>query len=491
MGCARCVLSCPTDALSIRDVRNTLRPRLVQNASYLLGVPTQVAATPARALPITPTPAARIRDWQEAPRFDLASAQTQAARCLDCGEPGCRSGCPLHNRIPEWLSALAQGDIEQAAAISHSTSNLPEVCGRLCPQQRLCEGACTRIQDSGAVSIGALERFITDTALAQDWQPRTSATPRNGKRIAIVGAGPAGLACADELNKAGCTVTVYDKQAQIGGLLNYGVPAFKMAKDVLARRHLLLAAAGIHFSLGIIVDESLMHSLLADHDAVFLGIGAQAPRAVAIDGQHIPGVYNAISYLAALNAHHLGDAVDPPDLAGRHVLVLGGGDSAMDCARAAVRQSATSVTVAYRGTAQALRAMPREVDYATAEGVRLVLQHQPLSILGETRVTGATFSVRDSAAPHHKHIACDTVILALGQQPEPPVWLASLGVASDARGLIVVDNNGRTGHPAIFAGGDISNGPDLAVTAIAAGRRAAQGILASVLAKPDRATVRG
>jgi len=433
----------------------------------------------------------RRNDWREIyARPALTEIAEQAARCLDCGVPGCRSGCPLHNRIPEWLGALAQGDIEQAATLSHSTSNLPEVCGRLCPQQRLCEGACTRVQDSGAVSIGALERFITDTALARDWQPRTAAAPRNGKRIAVVGAGPAGLACTDELNKAGCTVTVYDKQAQIGGLLNYGVPPFKMAKEVLARRHRLLTAAGIDFTLGVTVDEPLLRRLLDDHDAVFLGIGAQAPRAVAIDGQHIPGVYNAISYLAALNAHHLGDAVDPPDLTGRHVLVLGGGDSAMDCARAAVRQGAASVTVAYRGNAQALRAMPREVDYATEEGVRLVFQHQPLSILGETRVTGVAFSVRDSAAPHHNHITCDTVILALGQQPDPPAWLAPLGVASDARGLIVVDTNGRTGHPAIYAGGDISNGPDLAVTAIAAGRRAAQGILANMLTTSGRATVR-
>jgi ferredoxin len=218
MGCARCVVSCPTDALEIRDVRNLFRPKLVQNASHLLK---RKPPEPLQRQEPQQRPAGeRLGDWTETTALPgLAQIQAQAARCLDCGVPGCSNACPLSNRIPEWLEAVAAGNIESAAEISHSTSNLPEVCGSLCPQHRLCEGSCTKAKEpDGAVTIGAIERYLTDAAFKQGWQPQTTIR-RNDRQIAVVGAGPAGLACADQLNKAGCEVTVFDKQPVIGGLL--------------------------------------------------------------------------------------------------------------------------------------------------------------------------------------------------------------------------------------------------------------------------------
>lgn len=468
MGCARCVVSCPTDALAIRDVRNLFRPSLVQNASHLLKrrAPEPVLRREPQERPI----GERLGDWTETTTTpSLAQIQAQATRCLDCGVPGCSNACPLSNRIPEWLEAVAAGNIETAAQIAHTTSNLPEVCGSLCPQHRLCEGSCTKAKEpDGAVTIGAIERYLSDEAFKRGWYPHQNVR-RNGKRIAVIGAGPAGLACADQLCQAGCEVTVFDKQPMIGGLLATGVPPFKLDKALLVRRHQLLEDQGVRFRLSVEVNETLMQELMHTHDAVFLGTGTQTPRDLQLPGQHLNGVTDALNYLQRVNREGGGSSMKH-----RHVLVIGGGDSAMDCARSAVRQGAAEVTVIYRKDEQAMRASPKERQAALEEGVRFLFEHVPEAVLGEDTVRAVHFR---KANGQPETINADAVIFAVGQICQPPAWLLRLGVETDARGVICVDENGRTSNPIIYAGGDNTHGPDLVVTAIAAGRQAADGML--------------
>ncbi|GMQ89099.1 MAG: hypothetical protein BMS9Abin09_0549 [Gammaproteobacteria bacterium] len=470
MGCARCVVSCPTDALEIRDVRNLFRPRLVQNASHLLK--RKQPEPLLRQEPQQRPAVERLGDWTETTALpDLTQIQAQAARCLDCGVPGCISACPLSNRIPEWLEAVAAGDIETAVEINHATSNLPEVCGSLCPQHRLCEGSCTKAREpDGAVTIGAIERYLTDAAFKQGWQPQ-HAIRRNGKHIAIIGAGPAGLACADQLNKAGCDVTVFDKQPVIGGLLASGVPPFKLDKALLNRRHQLLQQQGIHFRLGVEVNEVLLDELMKTQDAIFMGTGTQASRDLNLPGQQLTGVTDALSYLQQVNRD-----TESAAMVNKQVLVIGAGDSAMDCVRSAVRQGAVSVTLAYRRDEQAMRATPREKQAALEEGVVFRMQRVPSQVLGDETVSGVRFNTPDGG---QEVIDCDALILAVGQVPRPPAWLDHFDVQIDEQGIIRVDENGRTSNAKIYAGGDNTNGPDLVVTAIAAGRQAAHGILDS------------
>lgn len=464
MGCGRCVVSCPTDALEIRDVRNLFKKALVQNGSHLMKTPAAPAV--ARLTP-APRPAAERRHDQREiyTTPTLAHIQEQAARCLDCGVPGCREACPLTNRIPDWLQAVARGELRHAADIAHTTNPLPEVCGRLCPQHRLCEGACTRATQDGAVTIGAIEQYLGDTALARGWHPASPAR-RTGKRIAIIGAGPAGLACADFLNRAGCTVTVYDRGTGIGGLLAIGVPPFKLEKPVLATRQALWEQAGIGFRLDTPVDGAMLRGLIAEHDAVFLGTGAQTARAVELKGQQLAGVYQALDYLNAMNAGR------HAQMKKRHIVVLGSGDTAMDCARSALRDGATSVTVVSRSSEDSLRASPREAAAARAEGVVFLFRHLALEVHGDEQVRGVRFDAPDG----EQSVPCDAVILAFGFMPDAHDWLAPLAIARDSHKRIQVDGHGRTSNPKVYAGGDTVSGPDLVVTALAAGRRAAQAI---------------
>jgi glutamate synthase (NADPH/NADH) small chain len=468
MGCARCVVSCPSEALAIRDVRNLFRPQLKQTASHLLGHPLP-PPTP-RELPPTRPAANRLLDWREGGlAYDSATLRRQAARCLDCGVPGCRSGCPLGNPIPDWLQAVARGDDDTAALLLGESSALPEVCGTLCPQHRLCEGHCTRAGKevegirNGAVAIGALERWLGESALQR---PLPTPPHPTGKKVAVIGAGPAGLACADRLARAGVAVTLFDANPLIGGLLATGVPPFKLDKGLLAHRARWLEALGVRFELGNRVDGAQLARLLTTCDALFLATGAQRPRPIDLPGQALAGVEEALTFLAAVNEGHAAP------LNGKRVVVLGGGDSAMDCARSARRLGAEEVTVATRGD---FRASPRELAAAREEGITLLAGHPPRALIGSLTVHGVRFGDDDEAQP----LFAERVILALGQVTAPPPWLSQFAISCDDEGRIVVDGQGRTAHPQIYAGGDNTLGPDLVVSAMAAGRRAAEGMLAT------------
>ncbi|MEW8506461.1 MAG: FAD-dependent oxidoreductase [Candidatus Thiodiazotropha sp.] len=464
MGCARCVVSCPTDALAIHDVRNLIRPALRQDASHLLK--RQPNQPKHREAIVYRQAAERKRDWKDV-ELPLSRhvLQQQADRCLDCGVPGCRGACPLGNHIPDWLAATARGDWEHAAELVHATSPLPEVCGTICPQQRLCESGCTRRRLEGAVHIGLIEKSVAEQALEAGWRMREPAD-RSGIRAAVIGAGPAGLSCAERLNRAGVEVTVHDRAERIGGLLQSAVPGFKLDKRLLKRRQAMLEEVGIHFSLGTPVDEVMLCRLVDSHDAVFLGLGAQKPRTVDLPGQQLEGVVQAIDWLPEVNSGN-SDA-----LSGESLLVLGGGDTAMDCARTAIRLGA-EVTLAYRGPKQRLRATPKEIRLAREEGVAFQYEHQPLECVGGKGVIGVRF--RTPRGTSLFKAGC--VILAMGQQAAPPPWLSRFEIVTESDGRIRVDEQGRTTHPKIWAGGDNSHGPDLAVVAMAAGRRAAEDIL--------------
>jgi|GEM_PF-881 len=491
MGCARCVVSCPTDALAIQDVRNLFKRSMVQNASYLLKQNPANTTTIKRHAPIHRTPSERIQDWSEiTPPTQLKSIQQQASRCLDCGVPGCMNACPLHNNIPQWLEAVAQGNISQAAQIAHNTNNFPEICASVCPQHRLCEGACTKAKESdGAITIGAIERFLTENAYPQITNSPSSLNNPieknlHKKHIAIIGAGPAGLACADELNKAGFQVSIYERNSNIGGLLATGIPSFKLDKQFLTKRYQLLARSGIQFQFNFTVTNSNIRQIVTNYDAIFLGTGAQKSRSLDLIGQDLEGVTNAIDYLAYINhsyntensdsLNHSASNTLGLDASNKQVIVIGGGDSAMDCARAAIRQKAKQVTVIYRGKQAILRASPKEFEAAKQEGVKFLFELTPHAIQGDNRINSLVLNTPTKA---QQSMVCQQLIFALGQIPQLPKWAKTLKLQTNKNGTIRIDHQGRTSNPLIYAGGDNTNGPDLVVTAIAAGRQAAQGII--------------
>jgi glutamate synthase (NADPH/NADH) small chain len=465
----------------------------------------------------------REGDWRELyGRFGEAEAQHQAGRCLDCGIAYCAHGCPLHNRIPQWLELAREGRIVEAAALCHETNPLPEICGRVCPQDRLCEGSCT-LHDGGfgAVSIGAMEKYIVDTALAQGWRPDLSQAPASARRVAIVGAGPAGLSCADRLARAGVRATVFDRYEQIGGLLHFGIPTFKLERSVLEMRREVLEGMGVEFRLGVEIGRDIaIDALLADFDAVFLGLGTYRYTDGGLPGQDLSGVLPALPFLvhngrivhgsdSAQSRPIAGweDEVQLPDLRGQHVVVLGGGDTGMDCVRSAVRLGAAQVTCVYRRDEANMPGSAREVANAREEGVAFLFNRQPLALLGEDAVRGVRVVETRLGAPDARgrqsvenvpgsesELPADVVIIAFGFQPGPPQWLHAHGVELHANGRIRVgpttsglrpdaqDERGtslpfQTTHPRIFAGGDGVRGADLVVTAAYEGREAAASIL--------------
>lgn len=429
--------------------------------------------------------------------YQSSEAATQAARCIECGNPYCEWKCPVHNYIPNWLKLIAEGNIFQAAALSHQTNSLPEVCGRVCPQDRLCEGACTLNAGYGAVTIGSIEKFITDTAFALGWRPDLSTVPVTDKKVAIIGAGPAGLACADVLVRNGVKPVVFDRYPEIGGLLTFGIPEFKLEKHVMQLRRTIFSEMGIEFRLNIeIGKDKPFKELLDAYDAVFLGMGTYKSMVGGFPGEHLPGVYKALDYLVANVNHNLGFETNGHgriSLEGKRVVVLGGGDTAMDCNRTAIRQGAIKVTCAYRRNAKNMPGSKKEVENAKEEGVHFLFNRAPLAIVGDKKVEGvqvaqtrlgeadATGRRRPEIIPGSEEIiAADAVIQAFGFRPDPPGWVKDLGIVLDNDLVNAPEESEfpfQTTHPKIFAGGDMVRGSDLVVTAVWEGRQAAQGIL--------------
>jgi len=441
----------------------------------------------------------RIRNFREIyGHFDAETAAGQSTRCLACGNPYCEWKCPVHNYIPDWLKMIAEGNLFEAAEMSHKTNSLPEMCGRVCPQDRLCEGACTLNDGFGAVTIGSIEKYITDEALKQGWRPDLSDVVKTGKRVAIVGAGPAGLSCADVLTRNGIDAVVYDKYTEIGGLLTYGIPPFKLEKEVVFRRREIMEGMGIEFKLGTEIGKDIpFEQLTSDFDAVFLGLGTYTYMKGGFVGESLPGVHEALPYLISNVNYQYQWSTDPSEfcsMSGKRVVVLGGGDTAMDCNRTAVRQGARSVTCVYRRDQQNMPGSRREVKNAMEEGVVFLWNRQPIELVGDSQVEGVKVATTRLGEPDNRGrrmpevvegteeiIPADAVLVAFGFRPNPASWLTDANIDTDTHGLVLAPEAGQFAHqttnPKVFSGGDMVRGSDLVVTAVFEGRNAAQGII--------------
>ncbi|UWM66476.1 formate-dependent uric acid utilization protein AegA [Enterobacter sp. CP102] len=515
-----CIENCPADVLTLATpgvLDNLAKSRRLRTArleaqpwhseaAQRQTPPTkmqQMQALPPRGEPDKLSPEARACHFNEIYLpFRAEQAHREASRCLKCGEHSiCEWTCPLHNHIPQWIERVKEGDIAGAVALSHQTNCLPEITGRVCPQDRLCEGACTVRDGSGAVTIGNIERYISDQALAMGWTPDMTGVVPVDKRIAIIGAGPAGLACADVLVRHGVNVTVYDRHPEIGGLLTFGIPAFKLDKSLLARRREIFTAMGIHFELNCEVGKDVsMAQLLSDYDALFIGVGTYRSMKAGIPHEDAPGVYDALPFLVANTRQVMGlepTAAEPYiNTQGLNVVVLGGGDTAMDCVRTALRHGAAKVTCAYRRDEANMPGSKKEVKNAKEEGAEFEFNVQPVELtlakngqvngirmlrteLGEPDAQGRRRPV--PVAGSEFVMPADAVIMAFGFNPHAMPWLQAQGVNTDDWGRIVasVDSPYRyqTTNPQIFAGGDAVRGADLVVTAMAEGRHAAQGMM--------------
>ncbi len=432
--------------------------------------------------------------------FQKSQVQMQSDRCLACGNPYCEWKCPVHNYIPDWLQLANEGRIIEAAELCHQTNSLPEICGRVCPQDLLCEGACTLNNDFGAVTIGNIEKYLVDTAFQMGWRPDLSKVAATGKRVAVVGAGPAGLACADVLIRNGVKPVVFDRHPEIGGLLTFGIPSFKLDKSVMALRREVFTDMGIEFRLCMEIGPDLPFSnLLDEYDAVFVGTGTYTSMRANLENENSEGVYDALDFLIANTDHLMGwrrPHYPYVNLEGKRVVVLGGGDTAMDCLRTAIRQGAANVACVYRRDRENMPGSAREVQNAEDEGVRFLWNLQPLGIvigangtvsgievistrLGEPDAKGRRRP--EPIAGTETELAADSIIMAFGFRPSPPEWLAKNNISLNSWQLIEAPANGdlpfQTSNEKVFAGGDAVRGSDLVVTAIAEGRRAAESIL--------------
>ena len=430
--------------------------------------------------------------------YNQPEASNQSHRCLDCGNPYCEWKCPVHNYIPDWLKLVNEGNILEAADLCHQTNSLPEMCGRVCPQDRLCEGACTLNDGFGAVSIGNIEKYITDKALEMGWKPDLRNRKWTKKKVAIVGAGPAGIGCADILIRAGIKCDVYDKQSEIGGLLTFGIPEFKLEKSVVRRRRKILEEMGIKFHLNKEVGKDISFKKLHEgYDAIFLGMGTYTSLEGGFQGEDLPQVHKAIDYLIG-NTNHLlkvkQEPVDYINLKGKNVVVLGGGDTAMDCNRTAIRQGANSVSCLYRRDEKNMPGSRREVVNAQEEGVKFEFNTQPIAIIGNDKVEGVKTIQTKLGAPDQngrrvpvpvpgseKIYPADEVVIAFGFRASPADWFKDFNIKINNAGLVEAPEKQelkfQTSNPKIFSGGDMVRGSDLVVTAIWEGREAAKSII--------------
>ena len=442
----------------------------------------------------------RLKNWDEIyGQFNPEQASQQADRCIECGNPYCEWKCPVHNYIPDWLKLIEAGNLREAAELSHKTNSLPEICGRICPQDRLCEGACTLNDGFGAVTIGAIEKYITDEAFKIGWKPDLSNVVKTDKQVAIVGAGPAGLACADVLVRHGVKPIVYDRYPEIGGLLTFGIPPFKLEKQVVLTRRRMMEEMGVEFRLNIEIGCHAMpfRTLLDAHDAVFLGMGTYTAMAGGFPGEKLPKVHEALPYLIS-NINRLMNYQQNHDeyinLKNQRVVVLGGGDTAMDCVRTAIRQKAATVSCVYRRDEENMPGSRREVRNAKAEKIQFLFNRQPVAIIGQSQVEGVKVVSTQLTKPDNRGrrrpqvvpnsteiIPADAVIIAFGFRPSPAPWFPEFNILTDATGKVQVTKSNhckfQTTNPAVFAGGDMVRGSDLVVTAVFEGREAAQGIL--------------
>ena len=430
--------------------------------------------------------------------YNQSEASNQSHRCLDCGNPYCEWKCPVHNYIPDWLKLVNDGNIMEAADLCHQTNSLPEMCGRVCPQDRLCEGACTLNDGFGAVSIGNIEKYITDKAIDMGWRPDLSNRVWTQKKVAIVGAGPAGIGCADILIRAGIHCDVYDKQPEIGGLLTFGIPEFKLEKSVVRRRRKILEEMGIKFHLNKEIGKDISFKKLHEkYDAVFLGMGTYTSLEGGFKGEDLPQAHKAIDYLIG-NTNHLlkfkQKESDYINFKGKDVVILGGGDTAMDCNRTAIRQGAKSVTCLYRRDEKNMPGSRREVINAKEEGVQFEFNIQPIEIIGRRNVEGVKTIQTKLGEPDQngrrvpvpiqnseKIYPADEVIVAFGFRANPAHWFEDYKIQTDKSGLVVAPEKQefkfQTTNPKIFSGGDMVRGSDLVVTAIWEGREAAKSII--------------
>ncbi len=430
--------------------------------------------------------------------YNQSQASNQAHRCLDCGNPYCEWKCPVHNYIPDWLKLVNEGNILEAADLCHSTNSLPEVCGRVCPQDRLCEGACTLNDGFGAVTIGSIEKYITEKAFEMGWKPDLSNRQWTNKKVAIVGSGPAGIACADILTRSGIHSHVYDKNEEIGGLLTYGIPEFKLEKSVVKRRRKVLEEMGIKFHMGIEIGKDInFKKLYEEYDAVFLGMGTYTSLEGGFKGEKLPGVYKAIDYLISNTKKLLNmdsGKAEFINFKSKKVVILGGGDTAMDCNRTAIRQGAKSVTCLYRRDEKNMPGSRREVQNAKEEGVVFDFNIQPIDILGNEKVEGVKVVQTELGEPDQngrrvpipikgseKIYDADVVVVAFGFRASPAEWFNDFDIQTRKNGLVIAEENQKykfqTSNEKVFSGGDMVRGSDLVVTAIWEGREAAKSII--------------
>jgi len=430
--------------------------------------------------------------------FINEKASQQSSRCSQCGVPFCQVHCPLSNNIPDWLKLTAEGRLEDAYELSQSTNNMPEVCGRICPQDRLCEGNCVIEQSGhGTVTIGSIEKYITETAWDKGWVKPIEIVEELNQSIGIIGAGPAGLACGEELRKKGYQITIYDRYDRAGGLLIYGIPNFKLEKQVVNRRIKLLEDGGIKFILNFEVGKNLtLNQLKEKHDAILIATGVYKPREVNIPGNNLKNIFPAMDFLTASNRKGLGDKVDmfdngTLDAKEKDVIVIGGGDTAMDCVRTSIRQKAKSVKCIYRRDKENMPGSAREVLNAEEEGVEFIWLSSPKEFKGKDKVESLVVDKIKLGEPDESgrrmpviqknsefKIKADLIIKALGFDPEElPKLFNEDKLKVTKWGTIKADfDTMETNIPGVFAAGDIVRGASLVVWAIKDGRDVAKSI---------------
>lgn len=440
----------------------------------------------------------RLKDFSEIYEpVEPYEASAQSDRCIQCGDPFCLNKCPLHNYIPQWLKAVAEKDLKFAFNLSNEPSPFPEVMGRICPHDRLCEGDCTLNDGHGAITIGSVETFINEEGFKHGLKPFFPGITTD-KKVAIIGSGPAGLSCATYLLRSGISVTMYERSDRAGGLLTYGIPGFKLDKKIVDRRLGFLVEAGLNLVVNCEVGRDAEFDVIADqHDAVFIGIGATKPKGAKIAGENGSNVYNAMEYLTAIQRKNFGISYDKQfDFKDLDVVVIGGGDTAMDCVRTAKREGAKNVTCLYRRDAHNMPGSQKEYKNAVEEGIDFVFNASPKEIiLGDggkavaVHMAKTVLGAKDESGRQKMeelkgsdfNISADIVIMALGFDPAVPSFLAENGISVNSWGGINIDSTFQTTTAGIYAGGDCHRGADLVVTAAYDGREAARAIAKSLL----------